>query len=96
MFRNYRESGNIIKMSPTLGLRCVNAEQKPLSNTCKDFKVRFLFEKEIKADYSGIEWFDRDDPSATNEILEWIRKDNPGKVPCKVPVAIEAKLVDGR
>merc|ERR1712202_91009 len=85
-------------MSPTVGLRCVNAEQKPLSNTCKDFKVRFRCAKEVKADYSWTQWFDRDDPSATedHETLEWIKKENPGKVPCKVPVAIEAKLVDGR
>ena len=85
-------------MSPTLGLRCVNAEQQPISNTCKDFKVRFLCEKEVNVDYSWTEWFDRDDPSGMedHETLEWIRKENPGKVPCKVPVAIEAKLVDGR
>merc|ERR1712096_470849 len=107
--RDYKKSGNIIRMSPTLGLRCVHGEQKPLSNTCKDFKVRFRCKADSQtfhtqqvshntAEYSWTEWFDRDDPSATedHETLEWIRKENPGKVPCKVPVAIEAKLVDGR
>jgi len=83
-------------MSPTLGFRCVNAEQT--SGQCEDFKVRFLCKKENAADYSWTEWFNRDDPSATedHETLEWIKKENPGKVPCSVPVAVEAKLVDGR
>merc|ERR1712096_252826 len=62
--RDYRESGNIIKIiSPTIGLRCVNAEQKPLSNTCKDFKVRFLCKTGPGPVARWTRWLNKDKPS---------------------------------
>jgi len=51
------------------------------------------------ADYSWTQWFDRNSPTLRNnednEMLYWIRRENPGKV-CSRPFAIEAQLVDGR
>ena len=53
--------------------------------------------KNYISDYSWTQWFDRDDPSGTedNEMLVYIKKQYVGKV-CSRPTAIEAILEDGR
>ena len=53
--------------------------------------------KNYISDYSWTQWFDRDNPSGTedNEMLVYIKKQYVGKV-CSRPTAIEAILEDGR
>jgi len=93
--RHWTESGNKITMSPTLGLRCKNADQ-PKGKKCKDFKVRFLCQLEPGPVAEWTEWLNRDKPTFKRDHEAFEDHKIEERVPedCK-PIATEVRLANG-
>ncbi|XP_050405893.1 mucin-5B [Patella vulgata] len=91
----YTDGGDILTISPTVGLICKNSDQP--DKKCNDYKVRFCcFGESTCPKEHWTPWFDRDNPGGYYdwEGLAAIQQDNPGKV-CSNPTAVDAQLTSG-
>lgn len=98
--QHWATSGELLTVSATTGLTCVNAHQ-PDGKSCSDYKVRFCCDPTYSSRptcYFGTwtQWFNHDDPREEGdyEDLASIRKRYPGMA-CASPSGVDGRLLNG-
>ncbi|XP_078487251.1 uncharacterized protein LOC100185965 [Ciona intestinalis] len=94
----YGRANQTLVITPLTGLICLNKDQD--NGQCRDYKVRYCCSDAVglcPLRHGWTQFFDNDDPRGLGdfELLSRIKRRNPGRV-CSTPVAISARLLDGK
>uniref|UniRef100_F6T5Q7 WxxW domain-containing protein n=1 Tax=Ciona intestinalis TaxID=7719 RepID=F6T5Q7_CIOIN len=94
----YGRANQTLLITPLTGLICLNKDQD--NGQCRDYKVRYCCSDAVglcPLRHGWTQFFDNDDPRGFGdfELLSRIKRQNPGRV-CSTPVAISARLLDGK